>query len=181
MSNVEFQASQADNYIFKSVLADFKKLTTANDQACLTLIESILDPQTGALGKQGLQPLYDDLLKSFGENLAPMNIVQYAMETVRNRAIKDYKYAGGPDGGKVDPKKKNMDLKDTTHLPDLKKLLTTAKDDKKKKEITITWVGKTLMLRLTKYLTEIKEEDIKKYLESKKITSPGGGMGYEKL
>ena len=168
-----------DNYMFKNVMDEFKKKADANDQDCLTLVENIIDPTTGVLGSQGLQPLYDDLLKAFGKNAAPLNIFQYFINTVRNRAIADYKYCGGPTDGKVDPKKKNMDLKDTTHLPDLKKILTSATDNKKKKDVTINWVEKTLITRLTKYLSEIKEEDVKKYLESKKIEVPAGGDEYK--
>lgn len=171
-----FNPSDA-NYMFKNVMDEFKKKTEANDQDCLTLVENILDPTTGVLGTQGLQPLYDDLLKAFGKNAAPLNIFQYFINTVRNRAIVDYKYCGGPADGKVDPKKKNIDLKDTTHLPDLKKVLTSATDNKKKKDVTITWVEKTLITRLSKYLSEIKEEDVAKYLESKNIEVPAGGEG----
>lgn len=164
----------SNNFLFKSVIDEFKKKPEANDQDCLTLIDNILDPETGAMGKQGLQPFYDNLLKVFGKNLAPVNTITYYFETARNRAIKDYKYAGGPDDGKVDPKKKNIDIKDTTHLPDLKKILTAATDNKKKKDATINWVEKTLAPRLLKYVQEIKPEDVEKYLQTKGVESPEG-------
>lgn len=170
---------QDDTYLFKSLIDDFKKKPEANDQDCLDLIGNMIDPETGSLGKQGLQPLFDDLIKAFGKNLAPLNIIQYALETIRNRAIKDYKYAGGPDNGKVDQKKINKDIKDTTHLPDFKKILIAATDNKKKKDATINWVEKTLVPRLDKYLSEIKEEDITKYLQSKNIEVPGAADDYK--
>lgn len=165
------------NYLFKNITEEFKKKPEANDQDCLTLVENILDPETGALGKQGLQPLYDNLSKAFEKNQAPLNTIQYYFTTVRNRAIKDYKYAGGPDAGKVDPKNKKMELTDQTHLPDLKKILQGAGEDKKKKkEITLNWVEKTLIPKLLKYVQEIKPEDVTKYLETKGIK---GGVTYK--
>lgn len=159
------------NYIFKSIIDDFKKKidNDINDQDCLSLIDSILDPETGAMGKQGLQSFYDGLLKVFGKNLAPVNTIEYYFTSARNRAIKDYKYAGGPDNGKVDQAKKNLDLKNMDHLPDLKKLLIVAKDPKSKKQATINWVEKTLLPRMLKYIQEVNPEDVKKYLESKGI------------
>ena len=170
-----------DSFLFKSLLDEFKKKPEANDEDCLNLVGNILDPETGALGKQGLQPLYDSLLKTFGRNLAPTNIIQFILENIRNRAIKDYKYAGGPDGGKVDQKKINKDIKDTTHLPDFKKVLIAATDPKKKKEAAINWVEKTLVPRLDKYLSEIKDEDVEKFLQSKNIEVPGGEGGDYKV
>lgn len=167
----------SSNYIFKSIIDEFKKKidTDINDQDCLSLIDSILDPETGAMGKQGLQSFYDGLLKVFGKNLAPVNTIEYYFTSARNRAIKDYKYAGGPDNGKVDPAKKNLDLKNMDHLPDLKKLLIAATDPKSKKQATINWVEKTLLPRMLKYIQEVKPEDVKKYLESKGINEELSG------
>ena len=162
-------------YLFKNVLETFKKLPAANNEACLKLVEDILDPQTGALGTQGVQPLYDDLLKSFGKNLAPLETIKFYFQTARNRAIKDYKYAGGPDlkvgeEAKVNPEAKKMDLKDTSHLPELKKILeSTGEDDKKKKEATTNWVEKNLIPRLLKYIQEIKPEQVEEHLKAKGI------------
>lgn len=167
------------NYLFKNVIDTFKKKadTEINGEACIKLIGDILDPETGALGKQGTQPLYDTLLKAFGKNLAPLNTIKYYFETARNRAIKDYKYGGGPDNGKVDQKKIITDLKDQTHLPDLKKiLLPDEKDNKKMKQSTINWVEKTLLPRLLKYIQEIKPEEVNKYLETQGIK---GGAEYK--
>jgi hypothetical protein len=168
----------SNTYIFKSVIEEFKKKTEANVEDCLTLIDSIIDPETGVMGKQGLNPFYDSLLKAFGKNLAPLETIKYYFTTSRNRAIKDYKYAGGPDLGKVDNTKKNMDVNDKTHLPDFKLVLLPVKDDKKKlKEVTIKWVEGTLIPRLLKYIQEVKPEDVNKYLQSKNIKS--GSSGYE--
>jgi hypothetical protein len=160
-----------DTYVFKSVMDEFNKVPSANDQACLTLIDSILDPETGALGKQGMQSFYDQIIKAFGNNTGPLNIIQYYMERIRNRAIKDYKFASGPDlkvgqPAKLDPAKKKLGLDDVTHLPDFKKILKTATDDKKKKEVTINWVDKTLVPRLEKYATEITEDEVNAYLKT---------------
>lgn len=169
------------NYLLKQVIEEFKKKTEANNEDCLTLVSNILDPETGSLGKQGLQPLYDGLLKLYGKNLAPIETIKFYFETARNRAIKDYKFGGGPDfkigqEAKIDPNTKKVDLTDTTHLPDFKKILQSAgEDNKKKKEAALGWVEKTLTPRLLKYIQEIKPEQIDEYLKTKNIEAPVGG------
>jgi hypothetical protein len=35
-------------------------------------------------------------MKVFGKNLGPLNTIKYYFSTARNKAIVDYKYAGGP-------------------------------------------------------------------------------------
>jgi hypothetical protein len=167
-----------DTYVLKSVMEEFNKKPAATDQDCLTLIDSILDPETGALGKQGMQSFYDQIIKAFGNNTGPLNIIQYYMERIRDRAIKDYKFAGGPDlkvgqPVKLDPKKKTIGLDDATHLPDFKKILKAATDDKKKKEATINWVNKTLVPRLEKYATEVTDEEVEAYLKTKGVEMSG--------
>lgn len=172
VENNTFNKSSS-NYLFKSIIAEFKKKSEASTEDCLKLVEDILDPETGALGKESLQPFYDSLLKIFGKNLLPLETIKYYFQTARDRAIRDYKYAGGtPDN--VDPKNKVTDINDSTHLPDLKKILLTAKDDdKKKKELTINWVERNLLVRLLKYIQEIKPEEVDKYLKSKNIDVSG--------
>jgi len=176
------------NYIFKSVIDEFKKKTEANTEDCLTLVSNILDPETGALGKQGLQPLYDSLIKVYGKNLGPLETIKFYFQKARNRAIKDYKFGGGPDlkigdeAAKIDPNLKKMDIADTTHLPDFKKVLQGAgEDNKKKKEVALGWVEKTLTPRLLKYIQEVKPEEVDEYLKSKNIKSESSGMDYAKL
>jgi hypothetical protein len=179
-------------FVFKSVVgkdSPFFKAPTANDQSCLELIGKMLDPVSGGLGsgpEGGLQQLYDDLLKNFGKETPTLDIVKYYLETIRNRAIKDYKYAKGPDlkVGKpavINPKDINFTLADLTHLPDLKKILTTAKDEKAKRQVTLDWVNKTFLVRLDKYLSEIKNEDVDKYIESvgKEVPEAGPEGGYK--
>lgn len=178
---------QDDSYLLKGVMDEFIKKPEANEQDCLDLIKNILDPQVGALGKQGLQSLYDGLLKSFGNETPTLDIVRFYMEKIRNRAIKDYKYAGGPDlkigtDAKVDDKKIIVDMKDTTHLPDFKKaILAAQQDNKKRKQIAIDWVNKNLVPRLDKYLSEIKDEEVDKYIESlgKEVPEAGPEGGYK--
>jgi hypothetical protein len=168
-----------NNYLFKNIIEEFKKQPQANDQACLQLIDNILNPETGVLGKQGLQPLFDNLDKAYKDEPATPQMVRFCLEIVRNKAIKQYKYAGGPDlkigEAKIDPKKITLDLKDMNHLPDLKKLLTAATDDKKKKDATLIWTEKTLLVQIDKYADEIKQEDVDAYLKSKGIEAPEGG------
>lgn len=171
-----------DSYMFKQQMDDFKKKPEANDQDCLTLVDSILNPETGALGKQGMQPMLDALNKKYvpkkGEPMhwLPADI-KFIFETIRNKAIAQYKFAGGPTDGKVDPKKINVDLKDTVHLPDVKKLLTAATDGKKKKDAIINWVEKTLIPQLAKFEVAIPQDDLMKNLENQKITYTGKGEG----
>ena len=171
-----------DSYIFKQQMDDFKKKPEANDQDCLTLVDGILNPDTGALGKQGLQPMMDALNKKYvAKKGEPMHWVpasiQFIYETIRNKAIAQYKFAGGPADGKIDAKKINVDLKDTVHLPDVKKILTAANDGKKKKDAIINWIEKTLIPQLVKFEQAIKMEEIDKNLELKKITQDEGGEG----
>ena len=179
-------------FIFKAVVgkdSPFFKAPTANDQSCIELIGKILDPVSGGLGsgpEGGLQQLYDDLLKNFGKKTPTVDIVKYYLETIRNRAIKDYKYAKGPDlkVGKppvINPKDINFILTDLTHLPRLKEILTTAKDEKAKRQVTLDWVNKTFLVRLDKYLSEIKNEDVDKYILSigKEVPEAGPEGGYK--
>ena len=168
-----------NNYLFKNVMDEFKKKPEANDQDALTLVDSILNPETGVLGKQGLAPLYENLKKAFPPQKGEPASSQYAtfeyfFNTIRTKAIIQYKFAASTDG-KVDPKKINIDLKDMTHLPDVKKLLTAAKDGKKKKEVIVTWCEKTLFPQLDKFADAITEEEVDKYLETKKIPVPEKG------
>jgi hypothetical protein len=171
-----------DSYMFKQQMDDFKKKPEANDQDCLTLVDGILNPETGALGKQGLQPMMDTLNKKYppkqGETMhwIPAD-TQYVFQVIRNKAIVQYKFAGGPADGKVDPKKINVDLKDVIHLPEFKKLLTAAVDGKKKKEVTITWVEKNLIPQLVKFEQAITGDELDKNLEAEKITFTGTGEG----
>jgi len=170
-----------DTFLFKQIMDDFKKKPEANDQDALTLVDSILNPETGSLGKQGLQPMMDALNKKYlpkkGETMhwLPADI-QYVLKTIRDKAIVQYKFAGGPAEGKVDPKKINVDLKDTVHLPDVKKLLTAATDGKKKKDAIVNWVEKTLVPQLLTFEKAITMEELDKNLETLKITL-GGGAG----
>ena len=179
-----------DSYILKGVMDEFAKKPEANEQDCLDLVKNILDPQLGSLGKQGLQTLYDGLIKAFGKDTPTLDIVKFYIETIRNRAIKDYKYAGGPDlkvvanqDARVDDKKIIIDMKDTTHLPEFKKVILTAQqDNKKRKQLAIDWVNKTLVPRLDKYLSEMdSNQEVDKYLESigKKAPEAGPEGGYK--
>jgi hypothetical protein len=177
---------KSDTFLFKSIIEEFKKKEEANNEDCLTLIDKILDPQSGAMGKEGLQSLYDNLLQAFGkENLAPLETVKFIIETIRNRAIKDYKYAGGPefkvgDDAKINPDDKKMDLGDSNHLPDYKKVLQGAgEDNKKRKEVAINWIEKTLMTRLDAYASEVTDEQVSEYLKTKNIEAPKGGGDFE--
>jgi hypothetical protein len=174
-----------DSYLFKQQMDDFRKKPEANDLDCLTLVDGILNPETGALGKQGLQPMMDALNKKYPPKQGePMHWIpadtQFVLQTIRNKSIVQYKFAGGPADGKVDPKKINVDLKDLVHLPDFKKLLIPAKEDnKKKKEITITWIEKTLIPQLVKFEQAITIDELDKNLTDKKITFTGTGEGEE--
>lgn len=175
----------SETFLFKAIMEEFKKKEEANSEDCLTLIDKILDPESGAMGKAGLQPLYDNLLQAFGKNVAPIETVKFIIETIRNRAIKDYKYGGGPefkvgDEAKINPDNKKMDLKDASHLPDYKKVLEGAgEDNKKRKEIAVQWVEKTLITRLDKYASEVTDDQVNEYLKSKNIEATKGGGDFE--
>ena len=87
----------------------------------------------------GIKPLLKSLEgKGYDYSFIGMNTKFYGFGS-RNRAIKDYKFAGGPDlkvgtDAKIDPKKINKDMTDTTHLPDFKKVILTAGQDAKKRK-----------------------------------------------
>ena len=120
IANNPFNPSD-NSYLFKNVMDEFKKKPEANDQDALTLVDSILNPETGVLGKQGLAPLYESLKKAYppqeGEPASSQFATfEYIFNTIRTKAIIQYKFAASTDG-KVDPKKINIDLKDMTHLP----------------------------------------------------------------
>ena len=162
----------SNSYLFKSVMDEFKKKTEANTEDCLTLVQSIIDPDLGALGKQGLSPLYDSLMKAFGKNLGPLSTIKYYFSTSRNKAIAEFKYAGGPNTVdpktlyvKVDGNKKIMDINNQTHIPALKAILKPLGDgaDKAKKDATVKWVEGVLLPRLLKYIQDIKKEDVQAY------------------
>jgi hypothetical protein len=125
-------------------------------------------------------------LKNFGKETPTLDIVKYYLETIRNRAIKDYKYAKGPDlkVGKpavINPKDINFTVTDLNHLPDLKKILAPQKDEVAKRKVTYEWVTKTFLVRLDKYLSEIKNEDVDKYIQSvgKEVPEAGPEGGYK--
>lgn len=169
-----------DTYLFKGVIDNFKKTPEAESETCLKLVGDLIDPATGTLGEQGMGEFMKTLTKNYGENKRPVETMRFYLETARNKAIKDYKYAGGPDlkvgqPAKIDPKMIKMDLTDTTHLPEVKKILTAAgQDAKKKHDTTLAWVEKTLIPKLIGYVKAITPEELNTYLESKQIEPSAG-------
>lgn len=164
-----------DTYLFRGVIDNFKKTPEAESETCLKLVGDIIDPSTGTLGEQGMGEFIKSLDKLYPKNKRPVEVIKFYLETARNRAIKEFKYAGGPDlkvgqPAQIDPKMIKMDLTDTTHLPEVKKLLTAAGEDAKKKhDSTLAWVEKTLVPKLVAYVKEIKPEDLAAYLKTKNI------------
>ena len=169
-----------DTYLFKGVIDNFKKNPEAESETCLKLVGDIIDPATGTLGDQGMGEFIKNLNKNYGENKRPVETLKFYIETARNKVIKEFKYAGGPDlkvgqPVKLDPKLIKMDLTDMTHLPDVKKLLTAAgQDAKKKHDSTLAWVEKTLIPKMITYVKAIKPEELIAYLESKQIEPNAG-------
>ena len=170
-----------DTNVYSQVIKDFQKKETANDQDCLTLIDSILDPETGSLGKQGIGVLLNNKAMQGDKLKAKRAMLEFIVNTARNKAIADpkVKFAGGPTDGKVDPKKKIVDLNNANHLPDLKKILTAQKNEKKKKEETIKWLTGVLVPMIQNYVKAIKEDDIKASLTKQGIDMPEGGGDYK--
>ena len=161
-----------DTNIFSKVIGEFQKKETASDQDCLDLVDNLLDPETGSLGKQGIGVLLSNK-EMLGDKLkVKRSMLDYIITTARNKTISDakVKFAGGPTDGKIDPKKKTVDLKDASHLPDLKKILIAQKDDeKKKKDESLKWVTTILIPLIQNYVKTIKEDDIKAYLTKQGI------------
>lgn len=180
VEKVYFNPADKD-YIFKTAIDEFKKRPDANNEDCFKLVDDVL----GAIAPENQQVVYDELLKKFGKNIAPIEIIKYYLSVARNRAIKDFKYAGGPDAKpgeavKIDPKLKKLDLNDATHLPELKKLLIpTGEDRKKKKEVALNWVEKTLIPKMLQYIQAITEDQIREYLKTKGLTIAEGTGAYK--
>jgi hypothetical protein len=176
-----------DTNVFSQVLKEFDAKPTANDQDCLTLVDNILDPQTGSLGKQGIGVLLSN--KAFqGENLKQKRIMlEYIINSARNQTIAKYVFAGGPKDGKVDPKKKNMTMTDKTHLPELKGILSPSGktiDETLKKKTTEDWVKTKMIPTLQGFVKAIKEDDIREALKSQGAelsATNSSDMNYEKL
>jgi hypothetical protein len=162
-----------DNNVFSQVLKDFNKKDNPSDEDCLALIDSILNPATGSLGKQGIGVLLSNKTMQ-GEKLKNKRaMLEYIINMARNESIVKTKFAGGPADGKVDPKKIIVDLKDTTHLPDLKKILTAAKPEDKKKK-TSDWVTATLIPMIQNFVKIIKEDDIREALKKQGLEIAAG-------
>jgi len=147
-----------DTNVFSEQLKTFEKLPQANDQACLDLIMNILDPKVGCLGEQGIGVLLNDKRMRGEEMQQKRKMLEFIITAVRSQMIKTVKY-------QITPAARKIDLKDQTHLPDLKKILTTdGTDEAKKKESTLNYVRTDLVPKLINLVKAVKEEDIKKSL-----------------
>lgn len=155
------------NFLFKSELDAFNKNPGADVEKCLGLITDILN----TIGDDNMNAFYSSLLKVFGSNLAPVETIKYYFKTARTKFIKDFKFLGVDAAGKIDPTKINNDVNtDTTHLPELKKILKPiATDNKKCRDATLNWVNGTVVPRLLKYVQDIKPADVEAYLKTKNI------------
>lgn len=155
------------NFLFKSELDAFNKNPGADVEKCLGLITDILN----TIGDDNMNAFYSSLLKVFGSNLAPVETIKYYFRTARANFIKDFKFLGVDATGKIDVAKINTDVNtDTTHLPELKKILKPiATDNKKCRDATLNWVNGTVVPRLLKYVQDIKPADVEAYLKTKNI------------
>ena len=155
------------NFLFKSELDAFNKNPGADVEKCLGLITDILN----TIGDDNMNAFYSSLLKVFGSNLAPIETIKYYFRTARANFIKDFKFLGVDATGKIDVAKINTDVNtDTTHLPELKKILKPiATDNKKCRDATLNWVNGTVVPRLLKYVQDIKPADVEAYLKTKNI------------
>jgi len=155
-----------DTNLFSQLIKDFTALPGANDQACLDLVANMLDPNTGAMGKQGIGVMLSDK-KLQGEDMrGKRRMLEYTINTARDKSIAEVKF-------QIDPKKRNPDnLDDTTHLPDLKSKLKTATDEVKKKDVTLVFVNTVLVPKITNNVKAIKEEDVRTTLSKEGIEIP---------
>lgn len=155
-----------DTSPLNKIIKDFSILKTANDQACMDLIVNLLDPATGALGKQGIGLLFND--KSLqGDKLKVKRVsIEYIVSESRNKTISDIKY-------QTDATKRNVKLTDKTYLPDLKKILLNAKQDESKKKVdTLNWVN-SIIDKLKNNVKSLREDDIKEALNKNGVKSEG--------
>jgi hypothetical protein len=126
------------------------------------------------MGENNMNEFYTSLLKVFGKNLGPIESIKYYFRTARANFIKDFKFLGVDATGKINPAKINNDVNaDTTHLPELKKILKPISTDNKKcRDTTLNWVNTVVIPRLLKYVQDIKPEDVEAYLKTKNIEAP---------
>lgn len=153
------------NYLFKDILSEFSKRTEADIETCLDLIKKTIE----VMGEDNMKTFYDGLEKSLGKTTS--EIIRFYFNTSRANFIKDFKFLGVDATGKIDVAKINTDVNtDTTHLPELKKILKPiATDNKKCRDATLNWVNGTVVPRLLKYVQDIKPADVEAYLKTKNI------------
>jgi len=102
---------KSPNSIFQKEIDTFNKTSGGNKDA-FVLVDSILNKDTGILGKQGIGLLFSD--KSLqGDKMKTKRITfEYVINSVRDQISKNVKYT-----------KPNEDVNDTTYLPSLKEVL----------------------------------------------------------
>jgi len=131
--------------VFSATLKEYNAKASFNDQDCFDLVSKVIDPDDSALGTSTLKGLYD-----LSEDENTKKELQFLFETSRNNTIVKFKYGGGPKfefgrplptpaikpelktGKAIQRTSDGKGFVDQNHLPDVKKLIATLTDDKKK-------------------------------------------------
>ena len=125
---------------------------------CFDLVDSILNKDSGVLGKQGIGTLFSD--KSLqGDKMKVKRLTfEYIINSARDQVSKKIKY---------DPTKKNVErsedgkgFKDTSnYLPSLKEIIK-ANEGQDLVNKVVEWVTNTVVANLVAFTKAIREDDI---------------------
>ena len=143
------------NNLFKNEFDAYQK-SDGSDKATFDFIDTILNKDTGILGKQGIGTLFNDKSLQGDKMKAKRITFEYIIKTARDIVIKKLKF----------DQKRIEDLKDTTYMPSLKEALKKEKNDtpadiKTKKDNIINWTKTNIITELINNVKAIREDDIK--------------------
>lgn len=143
------------------------------DEKAFSLIDSILNKDTGVLGRQGIGMLFND--KSLqGENMKTKRLtIEYVINNTREQLSKALKY----DQKKNITRRGANQFEDMNYLPTFKEMLAKTKDgsnaDRSQNiENIIKWVDTNIRDVMINNIKAIKEDDIRNYIQKS-----GGSIG----
>ena len=167
--------SVSANSIFKPEIDKFNGFKQLNDQNVFDILNDILNPTTGALGKQGIGNLFNDpSLK--GEKMKMKRIAfEYIINTSRDYIIKKIKY--NPKDNKV--VRNNGKFTDLNLLGGLKAIMPDG--NKLDKQKILNWIITYIFKDMQNFVKSIREDDIKAAIQKGGVTTNTGEMSYDTL
>lgn len=158
---------KSSNSVFKNELDKFITDNKDKNEDCFALIDSILNKETGALGKQGIGLLFNDKTLQGDKMKVKRLSFEYIINSARDQVIKKLKY----------DQKKNIEstdagFTDKNYLSSFKEFLISLKDKKPEEKCLAVkqWVETNIAGDMINFVKAIKEDDIKAYV------SKGGGQ-----